>query len=286
MMRSLGVVALAMFFVGGCVSRAAAQEPRSPLYSRFELDASVTLLVLNQTLRIDPNNRPGAGTEIVAEDVLGVSRTTFQPRATLRWRPLRRHELEAGILPAVRSGERTLERTIVVGDSSFTAGARVNSAIRTSQAFVTYRFAFTAHKSTQLGASLGLGAIFYRSQIDALAGVTGGRINTSGVLHSTTSEVTVPTVSAGAYGRFMLGERWYLEAELRGSYLEIDKSEVRMIEGGAAGRHFFSRAVGAELGYDLGYYRDSEPEITDRGNFRGTFHFVVQGFRGGIVIQF
>jgi hypothetical protein len=59
-----------------------------------------------------------------------------------------------------------------------------------------------------------------------------------------------------------------------------------MLEGGVAGRHFFSRTVGAELGYDLGFYRISGAETTDAGDFEGKIHYIVHGFRGGIVVQF
>jgi hypothetical protein len=66
-----------------------AQDLDPRLYPKFDLDASGTLLVLGETIRIDPDS--GTGTEIDAEDVLGVSTTSFQPRAALRWRPGRRH---------------------------------------------------------------------------------------------------------------------------------------------------------------------------------------------------
>ena len=289
-MRCLGCAAVAACLAEKCAPRAAAQEPRSSLYPRFEIDASGTLLVLGATIRIDSKTNLRLGTEIKAEDVLGVPRTTFQPRVTLRWRPWRRHELEAGIFPAARSGERTLTRTIVVGDTSFAAGARVSSALRTSQAFFTYRFAFTARETTQFGIALGLGALFFRSQIDALAVATGGGVERNRVLYSETQESTGPTASVGVYGRLLLGHRWHLEAELRGIYLESGVYEVRMLEGGAAGRYFFSRTVGAELGYDLGYYHEASDQTSNRGffelDFRGKVHYIVHGFRGGIVIQF
>ena len=284
-MRRLGSATLAIALASGCAQRAAAQVPGSSLYSRFDVDAGPALLVLGETIRIDPEDRRAAGTEVDAEEVLGVPRTTFQPRATLRWRQLRRHEIEAGVLRAVRSAERHLDETIVVGDTSFAAGARINSNLRSSQAFFAYRFAFTAREATQLGAALGVGALFFRIQIDALVDVAGGGIDTSGVQYSETSETTVPTVSGGVYGRFKLGDRWYLETELRGFYLEIGY-EVGMIEAGVAGRHFFSRTIAAELGYDLGSYRISGAETTDAGDYSGRIQYLVHGFRGSLVVQF
>ena len=68
-------------------SAASAQELDPRLYPKWELDASATLLLLGENIRVDPLNQPGEGTEFDAEDVLGVSGTSFQPRAALRWRP-------------------------------------------------------------------------------------------------------------------------------------------------------------------------------------------------------
>jgi hypothetical protein len=122
------------------------------LYPRFEFDASGTLLVPGQTIRIDPQNQPGEGTAINAEDVLGVSTTSFQSRAALRWGPGRRHELELGFLRAVRSARKVLVDTLTFSDTAFAAGLRINSNLRTSQAFLTYRFAFRVRPESQIGA--------------------------------------------------------------------------------------------------------------------------------------
>ena len=175
-------------------------------------------------------------------------------------------------------------RTIVVGDSSFTLGTRINTAIRTSQAFLTYRYAFTARNHTQIGAALGVGVLFFRMQMDRLAGITGDTVASSQI-----SEAHGPSASVGLYGRFQLGDRWYLESDLRGMYTEIDNYEITILEAGAAGRYFFSSAVGAEVGYDLGYYGESEQRTGKHFlglDFTGKVHYLVQGFRGGIVVQF
>ena len=119
-------------------SAAAAQEPDPRLYPKWELDASATLLLLGENIRIDPQNQEGEGSEIDAEDALGVSGTSFQPRAALRWRPGKRHELELGYLRAVRSAEKVSVDTLTFSDTTFDAGLRLNSNLRTSQAFLTY----------------------------------------------------------------------------------------------------------------------------------------------------
>ncbi|HEX6408689.1 MAG TPA: hypothetical protein VFZ90_16000 [Gemmatimonadales bacterium] len=42
-----------------------------------------------------------------------------------------------------------------------------NSDLRTNQAFLTYRYPFGARPEGQIGAAVGLGAIFLKSELDA-----------------------------------------------------------------------------------------------------------------------
>jgi hypothetical protein len=269
---------------------ALAQEELDPrLYPKFDLDASAALLVLGETIRIDPDT--GAGTEIDAEDVLGVSGTSFQPRAAFRWRPGRRHELEFSFLRAVRSAERTISRDIVFNDTSFTAGLRVNAGLRTSQATLTYRFALRVRPESQIGVGLGIGAIFLRTELDAVAGTTSGGADTTIVPYSSTRELNAPTGSLGLYGRTRLGDQWYGEADLRGLYLKVDNFKAVVGELGAAVRRFFSDKVAAELGYTLGLYTVTLDRPSSESGFlgidvSGKIKYNVNGFRGGVVFLF
>jgi hypothetical protein len=282
-----------LLLVAGCVpllvTAAAAQELDPRLYPKFEFDASGTLLVLSETIRIDPDS--GTGTEIDAEDVLGVSKTSVQPKAALRWRPGRRHELELGFLRAVRSSEKVLSRPITVGDTSFTAGLRLNNSLRTSQAFLTYRYAFRVRPTSQIGAGLGLGLVLFKFDLDAVAGTTSGGADTTIVPYSSTKSFNGPTGSLGVYGRWKLGDRWYITSDLRGVYVKIQNFKAVVGEIGGAGRYFFSNTVGAELGYDLGFYKVTLDHTGSNNgfaniDFTGQIKYTVNGFRAGLVVQF
>ena len=287
---------LRLLMAAGCVTgilsvEAKAQELDPRLYPRFEFDASATLLLLSETIRIDPQNQPGEGTEINAEDVLGVSTTSFQPRAALRWRPGRRHELELGFLRAVRSAEKVLVDTLTFSDTTFAAGLRINSNLRTSQAFLTYRFAFRVRPESQIGAGVGLGAIFLKNELDAVAGATSGGPDTTIAEYSRVSSFTAPTLSLGLYGRFKLGEQWYLDSDVRGVYFKIENFRAGVAELGLAGRRFFSETFAAELGYTLGFYAVELEKGTSGERFldidvAGKIKYTVNGFRGGVVFQF
>jgi hypothetical protein len=260
--------------------------PRSHLYDKWQVSASGTFLLLGTTIRVDPDS--GEGTEISAKDNLGIGSTTLQPRLALRWRPGRRHELEAGYQWATRSGENVLSDSLVFRDTTYAAGLRVNSKFGTSQAFLTYRFAVTAKEKTQIGAALGIGIIFLKADISAIAGVTAGGADTAITQFSRSGGFNGPEGSIGLFGRFQLGDKWYLESDLRGIAIKIDNIKAGVLELGLAGRYFLSNKVGLELGYGLGYY---EVQIEGTNNFAGInrtgkISYTVNGWRVGGVYAF
>ena len=271
------------------VAHGSAQEVRGSLYPRYEAAASLALLGLGEDIRIDAEREPGSGTEIDVEEVLGVPSTTLQPRLAFRWRPgeRRRHEIELGFLRAVRSGERTLSDTISVGDTIFAAGAPVEAKVRSSQAFLTYRYALIANEATQIGPAVGLGAVFFRTEIAALVSGPGGERE---VDYEQARKITGPTGSLGAYGRFRFGDRWYLEPDLRAVFLKVGDITAGVLELGAAGRYFVSRTVAAELGYGFGWYKVEVDKTDSEGilspDFLGEVKYLVHGFRGGVAVQF
>ena len=290
-MRHLGILALTVGLMTICASSVQPQQLRNNLYPKFELDAEGTVLRLGETLRIDPKNKPELGTEISVEDALGVSRSTLQPRVGFRWRPWRRHEFEAGFQRVVRSAERTLTDTIVFHDTSFAAGSNVSSNIRTSSFYLNYRFAFTAKENTQIGFAVGLGLLFLRTELDKLIAGTGSAADTTVVQFADTSSFTAPVGTVGFFGRFRVGNRWYLEPDLRALYVKISNLKAGVIEGGMAVRYFFSNTIGADVGYGLGWYQVTlEKTSSGSGAFgidvSGKIKYTVNGLRAGVVFVF
>ena len=153
----------------------------------------------------------------------------------------------------------------------------------TSQAFLAYRFAIMARERTQLGVAIGIGAILMHEDIDALAGTTSAGTDTTIAQFSHEANVPWPTVSVGLYGRFRVGDRWYLDADARGVYLTIDDVSASIFEGGGAVKYFFSNTVGAELGYSIGAYSVSLSQ-NDLIDFSGKLKYLAQGVRAGIIV--
>ena len=279
MSRMLHRLLLAGVIVSAAAPGLAAQGPDNHLYDRFQAFGALSLLVLSTDIRINPAN--GDGTEISVESVLGLPKTTWQPRAGLRFRMGRRNELEGAFQWASRTGNITLADSIVVGDTTFPAGASVQSKLSTSQLTVTYRFAFTAKERTQIGVGVALGAIFLSESIDALASV-----GSSSVSYSQAESFPGPTASLGLYGRFRAGERWYFEADVRGVYAKVSNVKAGIIELGGDARYFFNNTIGASLGYGLGFYKVTLSRDGTLVDLSGSFKYTIQGFRGGVIVAF
>ena len=227
-------------------------------------------------IRVDGAN--GEGTEIDGEEVLGLSREKIQPRASVRWRPGRRHEIELGYQFANRTGEKTLERDIVLADSTYAAGVNLKSNFRTDQVFLAYRFAIRARERTQLGLGVGVGVFPFKLEADRLASAGGSEVTSSNE-----RSLTGPFGSLGIYGRFLLGDRWYLESDLRGIAIKIDRFKASVVEANLAGRYFLSDKLAMELGYGISAITLTVDPPEDREGFFGKLDYPVQHVRLGVV---
>lgn len=249
---------------------------RVNLYDKFQFSLSLTDVILNSDLRVDGSG--GNGTDVDAEDDLGMDKHKLQPRGAMRWRPGRRHEIEAGYQFARRSADRRLERDITIGDSVFTVGADVSTSFNTDQAFLAYRFAFMAKERTQVGLSLGLGALFLDLGLEAQ--IAGRPIAVS-------KSVTGPLGSLGLYGRFLSGDRWYFELEGRYVAVSIDRFDIDVLEGGAAVRYHLSEPIGLELGWAFSAIQvvvnPKEFQGGREGILSGKVKYSLQSLRLGLV---
>ena len=211
------------------------------LYNKWEVSPSLTSVILNTILRVDASNGD-QGTTIDAEDDLGLATVKLQPRIDARLRLGRKHELEGGFQFAQRTGEVVPERDIEFADTTFHVGVALNSSLNTNLLFLNYRYAIIAKDRTQAGVGVGLGALFFSSELAS-------RDNSAG--YSASKSLTPPVGSVGLYGRFLIGSRWSAETDVRLVKLQVDRYDVRYLEANLAGRYFHSRKVGLELGAGL-----------------------------------
>lgn len=213
------------------------------LYHKWEITPSITSVILNTSIRVDASNGD-QGTTIDAEDDLGLATVKLQPRIAGRLRLGRKHELEAGFQFVQRTGEVVADRDIEFADTTFHVGVKLNSTLNTNLLFLNYRYAIIAKDRTQAGVGVGLGALFFSSELNEIS-------NDNSTSFSASKHLTPPVGSLGLYGRFLIGSRWSAETDARLVKVQIDRYDVRYLEANLAGRYFHSRKVGLEFGAGL-----------------------------------
>jgi hypothetical protein len=267
---------------------ARAQSEANHLYDKFQFMAAGSDVVISPTIRIDGETQ--TGTDIEFGKTLGIGRSGFEPRLAIRWKPGRRHELEAGYLFINRKGENVLQDSVRVADTVFSAGLNLNSKFSADYAFLSYRFAIMAKPNTQLGLNLALGYIAFKIDINALAGASNGN-DTLTTSYGVSKSFPGPVATLGLYGRFRFSEKWYLEAD--GAYLTASASNIKVTEYviGAAGRYFLSNKIGLEAGYgitsvDLHINNTGSGSggVIDPGTIQGKIGYNFQNFRLGVIL--
>jgi len=254
-----------------------AQDDRNHLYDKWQFTASGAVVFFGSEMRVEDAN--GNGTNIKVEDDLGLAKEKFQGRLAARFRIGHRHELELGYLLARRKGDNTLSRDIEFADTTYTAGLHVKSVFNADNLFLNYRYAFVAKEGTQVGAALGLGAILFKTSIEAEAGFGGATAT-----YSRERSLTGPIGSVGLFGRFRSGNAWYFEADARAIWIGIDRFDAYVADFGGSVRYFPWTNVGFEAGYQYNGVRVDVSQAENRPNsLSGRIKYNFQNVRLGIV---
>ena len=251
------------------------------LYDKYQFDLSLTTVILNADIRVDSEG--GRGTDIDAEDDLGLPTTRFQPRGAFRWRPWHSHEFEIGYQFVRRDGDIALGRTINIGDQTYETGLQVDTKLDTDQLFLNYRWALIAKERTQMGLGVGAGILFIDIGVDGTANV-----DTSQVGLETSKSLKAPIGSIGVFGRFLAGTRWHFGVDARYVQVSIGRLDpARVFEAGGSARFYIKKWIGLEAGYGLSAVKLDIAERTKRsgekGIFSGQIKYSLQSARFGVV---
>lgn len=248
------------------------------LRDTYDFTLSGANVILSSDLESDGDARPG--TQINGENVLGLSKNKFQPRLAFAWRPGNRNELEVGYQFVRRDATSTLNRDFTFRDSTYQVGRRIDSRFNSDQLFVNYRFAFWSRPNSQIGAGVGVGALFLDIGIDAL--VAG---NSNSVQFTRARTYTAPTGSLGGFGKWAFGSSSILLADLRAIKVNIGDLDATIYEGGVSYRYYFVPKFGGELGYGgSSYHLDLTQKNSSGGDLQTNLKYTLQNLRFGLVV--
>ncbi|TAH38176.1 MAG: hypothetical protein EYC70_06020 [Planctomycetota bacterium] len=171
------------------------------IYRRFGLNLGVAAYSdFNTSLTISTPTIVGAVIDL--EDTLGVDRSTQIARIDAYYSFNRRHRIDASYYDIDRSGSRTLQDDIQVGDVFFPAGSGVETEFRTKILKLDYRYNFVADTRTTIGASIGFHVM----------GIGFG-MQTNNLSLEENFRVNAPLPLLGLHFAYALDRKWHLSAD-------------------------------------------------------------------------
>jgi hypothetical protein len=144
---------------------------------------------------------------------------------------------------------------------------------------LNYRFAFMAKENTQVGFQVGVGALFFGIDLDALGTGTGGGS------YSAEKNLTGPTATLGLFGNFRAGDHWYFGVDAGALGATISGISTTIWKGGGKARYFIDNHRAFAGGWSInGFKISSEPD--NDGSFidlNGSIKYTFQVFRLGVI---
>jgi hypothetical protein len=179
---------------------------------RFRAEVTLLGASFDTTIRVDPSITR-QGTELSAEDDLGLDSSQILPQAELTLLPGKNHLVRLSGFSTRRSASKRLERQIVFDDQIYRVNERVDSELNITMIGLTYGYRFLVRNRGELTATFGIEI----SEVEANAVVR------SRVIRESDGGVA-PLPLIGLEGRFDFTPRW--SAEVRVQYLQADVDEI------------------------------------------------------------
>jgi hypothetical protein len=190
-----------------------APKPRpNVVEDRFRVEVNLFGASSTTQMRIDESPTL-PGTQISAEDDLGLEDFELLPQVELTLLPGERHLVRLSAFAMHRSANKFIEREISFDNEDYVIGERVDSLLNLTMFGLTYGYRFVVHRRGELSATFGV----------QIADVEANAVVRSRVVRESESGVA-PLPLLGFEGRFDFTARWAVEA--RAQYLTVNEDQV------------------------------------------------------------
>lgn len=179
---------------------------------RFRVEMSLMGASVDTKLRVDQSPTL-PGTEVDAEDDLGLDDSTLMPQAELTLLPGKHHLIRLSGLSTRRNAQKIIDKEIFFDDEVYEPGERVDSELNLTLFGMTYGYRFLVRDRAELTATFGV----------QIAAVEANALVRSRVLRESESGVA-PLPMLGVEGRYDFNDRWSAEGRLQ--YLSVNIKDV------------------------------------------------------------
>jgi len=190
-----------------------APKPRpNVIEDRLRLEVNLLGASPSTKLRVDESPTEH-GTEINAEDDLGLDDFQLLPQVELTLLPGERHLIRLSRFAIDRSAATHLEKNISFDDQDYLVGERVDSILNLTMFGLTYGYRFIVAPRGEISASFGI----------QIADVEANAVVRSRVVRESENGVA-PLPLLGLEGRYDFSPRWSMEARVQ--YLTVNETDV------------------------------------------------------------
>jgi len=214
-LRILAAIGAAAFIALATPAAAQSYADVKGMDERFSLDLGGFFQDFTTTLRLDSATL-GNGTTIDFERDLGQDSKKTSFRTQGYWRFGRHGRFDFGLLTYVRSASHTITKDIQFGDHVYRAGATVDSRFSVTEVDAYYAYSFVNTGQLELGAKLGISALFHTTSIEGSGSISGpgGTVSSNRAVDDRTFVAPIPAI--GVYARYTLLPGLWISGQLRG----------------------------------------------------------------------
>jgi len=230
---------------------------------RFRLDLGGFFQNFTTTIRVD-SEKYGKGTEVNLEDDLGLDSNQANFRADGYWRFGRHGRLDFSYTGWNRTANHVIDRDVTIGDTTYHAGATLDSRLKVSLAELYYGYSFWNTPEFEAGLQIGLSAVINKTSFEGTGTVTGGGGSQGGSFSSETRSLTAPVPAIGAQLRYTLLPGFLATARIRGVGATIDNIKASSLQWRAGLDYYPWKNVGFGAAYDymdISVEKQSDPTV-------------------------
>jgi hypothetical protein len=236
---------------------------------RSSVSAGVFVASINTSIALNGEN---AGTSVDFENDLGLKGDTQQFWLDGKWRFTPRQSLVLGYTLLGRSNTRTIDRELVIDDTTYDVGATFDTSWDTQYVALAYRFSLLRNDSFEAGVSGGISYFGQKLSLHAEGAITGPEGETLAE-KEVSKDLAVPAPLVGFYALGRLSDTLYLGGSLLYIQVTYDQYTGHVWDGRLSLDWFPWEHFGLGLGY---LYTEESVGVT-KASFNGDVSYRFDG---------
>lgn len=242
--------------LGSTPNPAAAQQPWSG--ETLTLRAGAVIMDVDSSFRVDSRSL-GKGTNVDAEDDLGLDDSDDVFRAELLWRIAPRHQLSLGYYDLSRDATERTDEAYRIGNVIFPAGISVSTEFDLKLADLSYAYSLVQNDRFEFAPLIGVYGMDFDVRVEN---------DPLGLSEGEAEKFPLPTI--GARFNYRLTPSWWIRAKGQYFYIEYDQYEGQMLELGAGLEWNVWRKLSLGAGYS---HIDMDIENTNANGGKGEYKY-------------